>query len=316
MSGTGRHDRSRSAIWQPFPLTEPGRDRVRSLYFTAAESGMTRAQLRHGESTGRWIRLGRGSYRLGGEPATELDRCLGPVAATSGVACGRLAGVLLGLDSVALDGPELSRDVGSSNARAGVRRRSLLGDPVLIGGFACTSGLQTLIDLAAVLDDDAWEQALESALRKRLFCIGELEAIVPELGRRRTPGVNRIRRVLKLRPAGVAPTGSLLETLFVQLRRRVPGSTEPLRQVEVRNAHGEIVAFVDFAWPELGLFIELDGEHHLGQPVHDARRETAVVAATGWLVGRFTWTELVRYPESTARRLAELLERASARPVR
>jgi very-short-patch-repair endonuclease len=103
--------------------------------------------------------------------------------------------------------------------------------------------------------------------------------------------------------------------MFVQLRRGLPGSTEPLRQVEVRDEHGQFVAFVDFAWPELGLFIELDGEHHAGQPVHDARRETAVVAATGWLVGRFTWTEVTRYPVATARRLEALLARAAARPI-
>ena len=161
-----------------------------------------------------------------------------------------------------------------------------------------------------------WEQALESALRKRLIRLGDLEDLLAELGRRRTPGVGRIRRVLELRPDGAPPTGSILETLFVQLRRRVPGSTEPLRQVEVRNAHGETVGFADFAWPELGLFIELDGQHHEGQPVHDARRETAMVAATGWLVGRFTWDEIVRHPVATARRLEELLRQAAARPVR
>ena len=240
----------------------------------------------------------------------------GPVAAADGVACGRLAAVLLGLDGVTLAGPELILPVGSSNDRAGVRRRELVDDSVDVGGFACTSPLQTVVDLAALLDDLAWEQALESALRKRMFRLVDLEELLPELGRRRTRGVTRMRRVLALRPAGSPPTGSLLETLFVQLRRRIVGSAEPARQVEVRNEHGEFVAFVDFAWPELGLFIELDGRHHAGQPVHDARRETAVVAATGWLVGRFTWDEIVRHPVATARRLEELLRQAAARPVR
>lgn len=95
----------------------------------------------------------------------------------------------------------------------------------------------------------------------------------------------------------------------------MPGSTEPLRQVEVRNARGGLVAIVDFAWPKLGIFIELDGQHHEGQPVHDARRETNVIAVTGWLVGRFTWTEVVHYRNSTARQLGELLRQAAARPI-
>src|SRR5439155_8862813 len=108
---------------------------------------------------------------------------------------------------------------------------------------------------------------------------------------------------LSLRPSGAPPTESLLETLMVQLVRRVAGLRAPDRQVVVTDQHGVFVARVDLAWPELGLFIELDGEHHKGQPVYDASRETAVVAATGWLPGRFTWDEVTRIPRSTARRL-------------
>lgn len=288
---------------------------MRSLYFTAAESGMTRAQLRHGEAIGRWRKVDRALYRYGSDPVTTLDRCMALVIATGGVASGAVAGVLHGLDSVVLSGPEVTLPPGASHKRTGVRRRELLGDVVEYGGLPCASALQTLVDLAAGADDDTWEQMLESALRRRLVCLTELEALLDGLGRSRTPGTVRMRRVLELRPDGAPPTGSLLETLFVQLRRLVPGSTEPRRQYEVRTEHGDFVAFVDFAWPELGIFIELDGQHHLGQPVHDARRETNVIAATGWLVGRFTWDEIVRHPQATARQLARLLARAAQRPV-
>jgi very-short-patch-repair endonuclease len=89
----------------------------------------------------------------------------------------------------------------------------------------------------------------------------------------------------------------------------------PVRQFVVYDEHGEFVAQVDLCWPELGLFIELDGQQHTGQPVYDARRETAVVAATGWLVGRFTWYEVVHVPRATARRLAALVEQARRRPL-
>ena len=88
----------------------------------------------------------------------------------------------------------------------------------------------------------------------------------------------------------------------------------PTRQFVVYK-DGVFVARVDLAWPELGLFLELDGQHHKGQPVYDARRETAVVAATGWLCGRFTWHEIAVTPRSTARRLAELVEQCRRRPL-
>lgn len=288
---------------------------MRSLYFTAAESGMTRAQLRHGEATGRFRRVGRATYRFGPEPVTPLDHCLALVVTTGGVASGRLSGVLLGLDAVDTPARDVSLPPGAPNRHQRVRRRDLIGDVIEVGGIPCTDGLQTLIDLAHDLDDLQWEQALESALRKKLTTVGELELWLPELGRRRTPGVARMHRVLELRPEGAPPTGSILETFFVQMRRLVPGSTEPQRQVEVRDEFGNLIAVVDFAWPELGIFIELDGQHHLGQPVHDARRETNVIAATGWLVGRFTWTEIVHHRISTARQLARLLDQAAARPL-
>jgi very-short-patch-repair endonuclease len=285
---------------------------MRSLFFTAAESGLTRAQLRYGEAIGRWRRVHRSLYRFGADPVSAFDECLALVIATDGTATGPVAGVLLGLDAVDLSRPEATVPPDSSHKRRGVRRRQLIGDVVDIGGIPCGSGLQTLVDLAAELDDLRWEQALESALRKKLSTIAELEERVPELGRRRTAGTARIRRVLALRPDGAPATGSLLETLFVQLARAA-GLPDPLRQVRVVNEHGEFVADVDFAWPELGLFIELDGQHHAGQPVHDARRETNVVAATGWLVGRFTWDEITRYPNSTARQLLRLFEQGRRR---
>jgi hypothetical protein len=289
---------------------------MRSLYFTAAESGMTRAQLRHAESKRRVVRVGRGIYRHGGEPVTELDRCLALVVVTGGVASGEVSGVLHGLDAVRLRGPDVTLSPSAAHKHVRVRRRELIGAVVEIGGIPCASGLQTLFDLAATLDDLAWEQALESALRKKLTTVAEIELWLPELGRRRTPGVARIKRVLALRPAGAAPTGSILETMFVQLGRGVAGAGDPVRQLEVRNRWDDFVAYVDLCWPELGLFIELDGQHHPGQPVYDARRETAVVAATGWLVGRFTWDEVVHHPVATARRLAELIDQARRRPLR
>ena len=124
-----------------------------------------------------------------------------------------------------------------------------------------------------------------------------------------------MRRVLALRPPGAPATESLLETLMVQLARDIPGLPPPVRQFTVYDARGEFVARVDLCWPQLGLFIELDGQHHPGQPVYDARRETAVVAATGWLVGRFTWYEVVQIPKTTVRRLTALVDQAGRRPL-
>ena len=259
---------------------------------------ITEATLRWGARRGRWRRIVRGVYGDGREPPTPLDRARAEVLRRDAVARGSLAGVLHELDSVSLTRQPIARgDVPAER----------------IGGIRCANGLQTLVDLAAILDDLTWEQALESALRKRLVTVGELEAALPSLGAARTPGTARIRRVLALRPPGAPATESLLETLMVQLARTIEGLVAPTRQYEVYDEHGQFVARVDLAWPDLGLFVELDGQQHRGQPVYDARRQTAVTAATGWLCGRFTWHEVTRCRKATARRLAALAAQATRR---
>jgi hypothetical protein len=232
------------------------------------------------------------------------------------MACGRVAGALHELDSVAVEGAELIVPPGANGRRVGTRRIAIAQERVvLVHGVRCTDGLQTLFDLAPLLTDTVWEQALESCLRKRLTTIAAIEDELVEATASRRSGAPRIRRVLALRPSGAPPTESLLETLMVQLARGIPSLPDPTRQFHVEDKYELFVARVDLCSPSLGLFIELDGEHHKGQPVYDASRETAIVAATGWLVGRFAWTEVRWFPTSTRRRLAAVVEQARQRPL-
>lgn len=287
---------------------------MRRLFTTddAPALGLTRAALRWGERTGRWRRVGHRIWADGPDDLTDFDRARVAVMASGGIASHHLAGVLHRLDSVHLDGTWVTLPSTSSGRRPRTCRRAVPIERVLrVADLACTDGVRTLLDLAASLTDVEWEQALESALRKGLTSVDA----VTEAARGRGAAAQRARRVLDLRPAAAPPTESLLETLMVQLVRTVPGLPDPVRQLRIENVHGDFVARLDLAWPDLGLFVELDGQQHTGQPVYDARRETAVVAATGWLCGRFTWTELTRVPQSTARRLGSLAEQARRRPL-
>lgn len=260
--------------------------------FTTAEVQATRHGLAWAVEKRRVVSVGRGVYAVGPEPPTRLDVARAAVLRSGGEARGHLAGVLHGLDSVRLDGRPTRRDRLPENRI------------VVIEGIRCADGFATLQDLAVSLDDTTWEQALESGLRKRLTTVNAFEGVGAAWG------AQRIRRVLAVRPPGAPATESLLETLMVQLARSVVG--ELVRQHDVWQ-HGMHVARLDLSRPEHGYFIELDGEHHKDQPVYDATRETAVVAATGWLPGRFTWTEVTRYQRATARRLAGIAAQARAR---
>ena len=263
--------------------------------------GRSDKQLRWQLKTGKCVRVVHGVYADGADEPDALTIARAQVLAADSFAHSIVAGHLHHLDAVDEREPVHTRR----------RGRLIGGELVERDGVPCTNGLQTIVDLAAVLDDLEWEQALESALFKKLLTITELA----QLDLRRVPGAARVRRVLALRPPGARPTESLLETLMVQLARITAGVPEPTRQVEVFDEFGEFVARVDLAWPELGLFIELDGQHHKGQPVYDANRESRVVAATGWLCARFTWDEIRRNPKTSGRRLAQIVEQARRRPV-
>jgi very-short-patch-repair endonuclease len=276
--------------------------------FTGRSTGMTAAKLRWGSANGAWTRVAQGAYLPGNSPSQLIDKAFALVEVTGGVASGTLAARLLGLDCEVLKPPFSTVDIVRSGRRTGVRRAALPADSVIeVDGIRCTDGLQTLLDLATVLDDRGWEAALESALRKRCCTVANIDAALST----RRIGNTRIRRVLAVRPPDAAPTESLLETKVVQLIRQDNTICTPTRQVEVHNRHGDFVARVDLAWPDVGVFLELDGQHHKSQPLYDARRETAVVAATGWLPGRFTWQEVVHFPNSTLRRIRELLNAAT-----
>jgi hypothetical protein len=88
----------------------------------------------------------------------------------------------------------------------------------------------------------------------------------------------------------------------------------------LRSGDGELVAIVDFAWPELGVFLEFDGkikyqkllragESPTDVVVREKRREELICRLTGWRCIRIVWADLYR-PELTAAAI-----RALFRPV-
>ena len=93
-------------------------------------------------------------------------------------------------------------------------------------------------------------------------------------------------------------------------------------QYEVRDGRGWLVAKLDFAWPELGVWLEFDGkvkyteltrdgESAADVVVREKKREDLVRALTGWICVRITWADLDR-PQEVVRRLREAFELAAS----
>jgi hypothetical protein len=279
---------------------------MRKLFTTHEylEQGRTRSELDWALHKGTLVSVGHGVLAKGPDAATRLESAVASVYGTDRTARALVAATIHDLDGLGLGAPELRR----------VRSPMWAGDRVRRHGVWCANGLQTVVDIAPLLTDSTWEMANESGLHKKLFTVPQLEALLPTLSAHRVAGAARIRRVLALRPPGAPPTESALETLMVQLIRLLPTVPEPTRQFWLYDRHNVFVARIDLCWPELGIFIELDGEGHRRQPVYDAIRQSNVTAATGWLCGRFTWTEVNFYAKDTARRMTDIVEQARRRP--
>jgi len=91
----------------------------------------------------------------------------------------------------------------------------------------------------------------------------------------------------------------------------------PVTGYEFFDERGNVLFRVDFAWPELGVFLEFDGkEKYLkyrkkGESVIDAvlrekRREEWICRLTGWRCIRIVWADLYR-PEQTVARIRAVL---------
>jgi Transcriptional regulator, AbiEi antitoxin len=99
----------------------------------------------------------------------------------------------------------------------------------------------------------------------------------------------------------------------------------PVPQHEVRDGDGRLIARLDFAWPELGVWVEVDGKvkydelRRAGEtPVdvlmREKRREEAVRAITGWECIRVTWADLF-HPERVVDRIRAAATRRRTVPI-
>ncbi len=95
------------------------------------------------------------------------------------------------------------------------------------------------------------------------------------------------------------------------------GLPAPIPQYEMRDETGRVRARADFAWPELGVFVEFDGKVkytkflRAGETAADAvvrekRREERLVELTGWRCIRVVWSDLEQ-PDRLVRRLRGVL---------
>jgi hypothetical protein len=204
------------------------------------------------------------------------------------------------VDLTRLDGKVGRREAGIRQHRG----RILDGDVVVRNGVSVMSGARAALEVTMIADVEPALCVVNHLLHFRHTTLEQLAE------RYRTmdhwPHTLTTDIVLRLADPRVESVGES-RSFYLFWRHSIPA---PVPQYEVRDEDGELIGRVDFAWPELGVFLEFDGDVKYQKPlrsgqsasevvVAEKRREDRIRRRTGWRCIRLTWDDL-EHPERTA----------------
>jgi very-short-patch-repair endonuclease len=250
-------------------------------------------------------------YRLaavapsGRQAALAATLWAGPGSAVSHAS----AGVLWGIDGVLATRVELwvPRRLRSKLVR--VHQGELSNrDRRVLDSIPITSPARTIVDLAAVLDEESLDAAVDDVLHRGRTTLGVLRARVELASTEKRSGVSLLCKLLDERVGGRAAE-SRLET---RVRRLLHGAgLRPVQQHEV--VVGGRRYRLDFAWPALRVAVEPDGYSAHGARTafeHD-RARWADLTSVGWRLVPVTWTQATREPSAFLERVHATLAAAA-----
>jgi very-short-patch-repair endonuclease len=235
--------------------------------------GFTASAIRHRIERGRLVQIWPGIFRVGRMPLTREGRFMAGVLAggEGAVLSHESAAAVWGIRAGGLKPIHISVPANRRVRLEGIRphRRNPMPPTTTKQNLPLSQPLFTLVDLAATLETDPLEAAINEADRLHLIDPEALEAGL--LGIPRFPGKGKLRRAL----ARYTRTDSNLERRFLALLRR---ARLPLPATQEHVGRGRI----DFHWPEFGLVVETDGLTYHRTPMQqleDRRRDQAHTAA-------------------------------------
>lgn len=245
--------------------------------------------------SGQWTRSRRGVIVIGAIAPTWEQRVMAAcLAAGDGAfASNRTAGRHWGLITRSgriqlLTGDE--RVLALDGVRA---HRTLILPPMdraVHQGIPVTSIARTLVDLSVGQDQVIVGRWLDDAMRRLALDVREVRSCIARLVGPGRAHPTSLIGALGERWAGYDPGDSALEARALLAIARA-GLPIPEQQHAVRRPDGR-AAYVDLAYPDQMVAIELDGyEHHRSRTAFDHDRARANdLTLLGWRVYRFTWT--------------------------
>jgi very-short-patch-repair endonuclease len=270
-------------------------------------AGITPKEITGRLRKGVLIREYDGVYRVGHRAPSVESHYLAAVRACGkgSVLSGRAAAYLWGLIKGAVPGPEVAtrterriEGIKTRRARAPVEATTWRGIPV-------TTVARTLVDLAAVLAADDLARACHEAGVRYGTTPGDVDAVLAR--RPNAPGAGNLRRILN---GEVRVTLSKLERAFLERLKRtdlpLPETNRPAGSYRV-----------DCRWPEHRLTVELDSYryHHSRHAWEQDRRREREARARGDEFRRYTYGDVVAWPEWMLAELTTLLTQRRSAPA-
>lgn len=182
----------------------------------------------------------------------------------------------------------------------------------VINGIRVSTAARCAIEVSTMAGVEQALVTVNGMLHQRMLTQPELEAMAADLKHwPDTLGANLVIRLCDARFESPAETRTDALCRAQHLPRPEP-------QVAVYDERGELYARVDFAWVDLGVFLEVDGNEKYeifrreGESLdaylmREKRREERICQLTGWVCIRIGWADLER-PAITARRIRAVLE--------
>ena len=294
----------------------------------AIEAGMTDKSIRRAVASGDLVRIRHGAYAdaAGWAAADERDRHLTVCRAVlrthkgPGVLSHHSAAAAHGLDlwRVPLDRVHLTRlDTTSARQASDISYHEgtlAAEEHEVVAGLPAVPIARAALESACLLDLVRGLVVVDSALRSGQLTRPELEAAYERM--RHWPGTLGLQLVMRLADGR---HGSVAESRVGHLLWEA-GLPRPVLQHPVWDGE-ELVANLDFAWPEHGLWLVFDGrvkyEKYLrpGESASDAvvrekKREDRIRELTGWRAIRITWEDLAR-PEKLVARIRSAMRLAA-----
>lgn len=210
------------------------------------------------------------------------------------------------------------KDEKSGRREAGIRQhrgRLMAEDVVEVNGLQVVSPLRSALEVATLSTVESGLVVLNHFLHRGDFT-GQQARERYEAGMDMWPDSLRTDLILRLGDPRIESVGESRTYHFLWTHHF------PLPEVQLEVRDGSFLAYLDFALPDLGVWLEFDGRakylkyRRAGESVIDAvlrekARESRIAELTGWRCVRITWRDLAD-PVALERRIRQVIASVAA----